>query len=110
MEMILGIVIGMIIWQFVMFVLQWCEMEDGWWSVPIPYLFLLMFKGIIYMIDFFKDLPLYWELMKWGYNPFSTSVGELQGLTDEQKHLLIDKACPRTKIALKRLFKFNRMS
>ena len=110
MEMILGIVIGLVIWQVVIFVLQWLEMEDTSWCCPIPYLFLLMFKGIIYMIDFFKDLPLYWELMKWGYNPFSTSIGELQGLTDEQKHLLIDKACPRTKIALQRLFKFNRMS
>ena len=98
MEMILGIVIGLVIWQFVVFVLQWYDMEDGWWV------------GIIYMIDFFKDLPLYWELMKWGYNPFNTSVVDLQGLTDEQKHLLIDKACPRTKIALKRLFKFNKMN
>lgn len=110
MEMILGIVIGLVVWQIVIFALQWLEMEDSWVSCPVPYLGLLLIKGIIYMIDFFKDLPLYWMIMKWGYNPFKTSVAELQSLTDEQKNQMIEKACPRTKIALKRLFKFNRMS
>lgn len=110
MEMILGIVIGIVIWQFVIFVLQRCEMEDGWWSVPIPYLFLLIFEGILYIVYFFKDFPLYWMIIKWGYNPFKVSVVKLQSLTDEQKSQMIEKACPRTKIALKRIFKLNRMS
>lgn len=110
MEMILGIVIGMVVWQIVIFVLQLCKIEDGWWSIPIPHLFLLLLKCIIVMIDFFKDLPLYLMLMKWGHNPFRISVTKLKNLTDEQKNQMIEKARPSTKIALKRLFKFNRMS
>lgn len=110
MEMILGIIIGLVIWQIVIFVLQWLQMEDGWWSCPVPYLGLLIFEGIIYVIEFFKDLPLYGLLIKWGYNPFKTSITELKGLTEEQKKLMVEKACPRTKNALKRLFKYNRMS
>lgn len=110
MEMILGIVIGMIIWQFTVFVFQQCEIEDNWWAAPIPYLFLLMFKGIIHIINFFKDLRLYWLIMKWKYNPFKISVAKLQSLTDEQKNQMIEKACPRTKIALERIFNFNKMN
>ena len=104
MKMILGIVIGIVIWQFVLFVVQRCEIENVWWSVPIPYLFLLMFKGIISIIDFFKNLPLYLMMIKWGYNPFKTSVAELQSLTDEQKKQMIEKAHSKAKITLKKIF------
>lgn len=47
MEMILGIVIGLVIWQFVVFVLHLLWMEGSRWTCPIPYLCLLLVKFLI---------------------------------------------------------------
>lgn len=104
-NLVLGILVGMLIWQFVMFVLQWFQLDDGWWTVPVPYLFLLIFEGILYAIEWFKDLPLYWYLMKKGHNPFRTSITKLCAMSDDEKAEMIKLAKPKTAKALKRMYK-----
>ena len=92
MEMILGIVIGLVIWQVVIFVLLWLQMEDTPWSCPIPYLCLLLVEFIILLWEGVLDIKVMIYYISIGKNPFKTSIKELNELPLEQKKKLVSLA------------------
>ena len=92
MEMILGIVIGLVIWQVVIFVLQWLQMEDTPWSCPIPYLCLLIVEFLILCWEGCVNLRAMIYFASLGKNPFKTSIKELKELPIEQKKKLVSLA------------------
>ena len=95
MEMILGIVIGLVIWQVVIFVLQWLQMEDTPWSCPIPYLCLLLVEFIILCWEGCVNLRAIIYFASLGKNPFKTSIKELNELPIEQKKKLVSFTHPK---------------
>ena len=102
--MILGIVIGLVIWQVVIFVLQWLQMEDTPWSCPIPYLGLLLVEFIIFLWEGVLDIKVMIYYISIGKNPFKTSIKELHSLTDEQKKKMIELSHPKHRKSLEKAF------
>lgn len=112
MEMILGIVIGLVIWQVVIFVLQWLQMEDTPWSCPIPYLCLLLVEFIILCWEGCVNLRAIIYFASLGKNPFKTAIKELCELPIEQKKKLVSLAHPkcRNKLEITLELKSRKMS
>lgn len=104
MEMILGIVIGLVIWQFVIFVLNWLQMEDTPWSCPIPYLCLLLVEFIILCWEGCLDIKVMIYYISIGKNPFKTSVRELASLEDKHKQKMLELSTPKHKKQLEKVF------
>ena len=83
--MLLGIIIGLIAWQVVVFILHCLDMEDSWLTVPIPY---LIFKGIEMVYNFclnLLDIEAYIYLISLGKNPFRMTISDLLALNEEQR-------------------------
>ena len=89
--MIKGIIIGILIWQVVVFILHWLDMEDSPLTTPIPFYCMKMIVIIDTSIKVLADWQAYLFLIKIGYNPFKIKISDLLALTDEQKTILIDK-------------------
>ncbi len=102
MEMILGIVIGLVFWQVVIFVLQWLQMEDTPWCCPIPYLCLLLVNFVILCWEGCVNLRAMIYFASLGKNPFKTSIMELKELPIEQKKKLVSLAHPKYRDMLER--------
>ena len=106
--MIKGIIIGILIWQVVVFILHWLEMEDSPLTTPIPFCCMKMVIVIDTSVKVLADWQAYLFLIKMGFNPFSIKISDLLALTDEQKTMLIDKTKNKTvKRNLINLFKKN---
>ena len=106
--MIKGIIIGILIWQVVVFILHWLDMEDSPLTIPIPFCCMKMIVVIDTSIKRLADWQAYLFLIKIGYNPFKIKISDLLALTDEQKTILIDKTKnKKTKRNLINLFKKN---
>ena len=106
--MIKGIIIGALIWQVVVFVLHWLDMEDSPLTTPIPFCCMKMIVTIDTSVKALADWQAYLFLIKIGYNPFKMKISDLLALTDEQKTILIDKTKnKKAKRNLTNLFKKN---
>ena len=105
MEMILGIVIGLVIWQVVIFVLQWLQMEDTPWSCPIPYLGLLLVEFIILCWEGCVNLRVWLYCASLGKNPFKTSIAEFCEMPLEQREKIVELAHPKYRNKLARMLK-----
>ena len=106
--MIKGIIIGMLVWQVVVFILHWLDMEDSPLTTPIPFCCMKMIVAIDTSIKVLADWQAYLFLIKIGYNPFRIKISDLLTLTDEQKTKLVDKTKNKTaKRNLINLFKKN---
>ena len=106
--MIKGIIIGILIWQIVVFILHWLEMEDSPLTTPIPFCCMKLIIAIDISIKALADWQAYLFLIKIGYNPFRMKVCDLLALTKEQKNILVDKTKnKKAKRNLTNLFKNN---
>ena len=104
MDMILGIIIGLVIWQFVILTLQWLQMEDTPWSCPIPYFCLLLVEFIILLWEGLLDIKVMMYYIKIGKNPFKTSVKELASLDDVHKQKMLELSTPKHRKQLEKVF------
>lgn len=106
--MIKGIIIGILIWQVVVFILHWLDMEDSPLTTPIPFFCMKMIVTIDVSIQALADWKAYLFLIKIGYNPFKMKVCDLLALTEEQKKTLLAKTKnKKAKRNLINLFKNN---
>ena len=103
--MIKGIVIGILIWQIVVCILHWLDMEDSPLTTPIPFCCMWL---VVKISDFFvsvQNIQAYIYLYKMGINPFKMKVSALLALTEEQKEILLAKTKNKqTKKTFKNLF------
>ena len=103
--MLVGIVIGLVAWQIVVFILHCLDMEDSWLTTPIPYLFLKLAEMIYNFCVNLLDFQAYIYLMTLGKNPFRMKVSELLELNEEQREKIIAKTVvKKAKRNLKNLF------
>ena len=112
MEMILGIIIGLVIWQFVIFVLNRLHMEDTSWACPVPYLCLLIVEFIILCWEGCVNLRAMIYFASLGKNPFKISIKELNEMPIEQKKKLVSLTHPkyRNKLEIALELKSRKMS
>jgi hypothetical protein len=106
--MLLGIIIGLVAWQIVVFVLHCLDMEDSWLTTPIPF---FVYKLVEMIYTFFLnllDIQAYIYLITLGKNPFRMKICDLLSLNEEQREKLITKTKgKRAKRNIKNLFKNN---
>ena len=106
--MFLGIIIGILIWQVVVFILHWLDMEDSPLTTPIPFCCMKLIVAIDIGIKALTDWQAYLFLIKIGYNPFKMTIYDLLALTEKQKKILLDKTKnKKAKKNLTKLFKNN---
>ena len=112
MNMFLGIVIGLVIWQVVIFVLQWLDMEDTYWCCPIPYLVLLLVEFIGLCWEGLVNLRVWFYCTTLGKNPFKTSIAEFCEMPLEQRKKIVSLAHKkyRNKLEIMLKIKSNKMS
>ena len=94
--MIKGIIIGVLIWQVVVFILHWLDIEDSPLTTPIPFCCMKMIIFIDTSVKTLAEWRAYLFLIKIGLNPFRIKISDLKTLTDEQKTMLIDKIRNKT--------------
>ena len=106
--MLLGILIGVLIWQIVIFILHCLDMEDSWVTTPIPYFCMKLCEFIKIFFLSLLDIQAYIYLMTLGKNPFHLKICDLLTLNEEQREKMIEKTkCKRAKNNLKKLFENN---
>lgn len=106
--MLVGIIIGLIVWQIVVFILHCLDMEDSWLITPIPYLICKLGEIICIFCLNLLDIQAYIYLISLGKNPFRMKITDLLGLNEEQREKLISKTKgKRAKRNITNLFKKN---
>lgn len=106
--MLLGIIIGLVAWQIVVFILHCLDMEDSWLTVPIPYLIYKLGEIICTFFLNLLDIQAYIYLITIGKNPFRMKISDLLSLNEEQREKLIAKTKgKRAKRNITNLFKKN---
>lgn len=89
MEMILGIIIGLVIWQIVIFILQHLQMEETLWCCPIPYLCLRLIDFITSCWICLVNIKVLFYCIRLGKNPFAMRIKELKELPLEQREKIV---------------------
>ena len=106
--MLLGILIGVIIWQIVIFILHCFDLEDSWVTTPIPYFCMKLCEFIKIFFLSLLDIQAYIYLITIGKNPFCMKLIDLLSLNEEQRKKLISKTKgKREKRNIKKLFENN---
>ncbi len=103
--MIKGIIIGILIWQVVVCILHYLDMEDNILNAPIPFFCMWLVVKISEFFVMIQDIQAYFYLFKIGINPFKIKISDLLTLTEEQKQILLAKTKNKQiKINLTNLF------
>lgn len=89
MMLVLGIIIGLVVWQIVVMAMEELDVYYDWWKFPIPYFAVTVFLSVVYFFNTLLDIRAYWFLWRIGINPFKTSVTELKAMSDEDKEKLL---------------------
>ena len=106
--MILGIIIGILIWQVVVCILHLLDMEDSPLTTPIPFFCMWLVVKISDFCIRIQNIQAYCYLLKIGINPFKLKISTLLALTEEQKETLLKKTKhEQTRKNLTNLFKKN---
>ena len=110
--MFLGIVIGLVIWQFVIFVFQWLDMEDTYWCCPIPFLCMVLVEFIGLCWEGCVNFRVWLYCVSLGKNPFKTPIAEFCEMPLEQRKKIVSLAHKkyRNKLEIMLKIKSNKMS
>lgn len=104
MEMILGILIGLVIWQVAVFTLLLLRIEDLCWVCPIPYFCFRLVEFIVSLWEMLLDIKAIIYFIKLGKNPFKTSIKELASLDDVHKKKMLELSHPKHKQQMEKVF------
>ena len=86
-----GIIIGMLIWQVVVYILHLLDMEDSPLNALVPFCWMWLLMKIGDLFIGVQNIQAYIYLLKIGINPFKLKVSALLALTEEQKQILLEK-------------------
>ena len=105
--MLLGIIIGICIWQLVVGVVVFIDpcFDETWITCPLFNVLLGLAESVILFFQALGNYKAYLYLFSIGKNPFRMKVSDLRNLTLEQKEELVNRSMGRYKNAMKRLIK-----
>lgn len=105
--MLLGIIIGICIWQLVVGVVAFIDpcLDETWITCPLFNVLLALVERVIMFFQALGNYKAYLYLFSIGKNPFCMKVSDLQNLTLEQKEELVKRSIGKYKSAMKKLIK-----
>lgn len=105
--MLLGIIIGIVIWQLVVGVAQWTENSEQWWVAPVPCLLLAIVAGFLSFCGGLQNIKAYIYLVKHGINPFHMTVSKLIEFDEIQRKEFLEICKGQYKNSIRTLFNKN---
>lgn len=105
--MLVGIIIGIAVWQIVVGIVEIAEpsCDESWITCPLFNILLVIVEHVIMFFQALGNYKAYLYLFSIGKNPFRMKVSDLQNLTLEQKEELVNRSMGKYKKAMKRLIK-----
>lgn len=105
--MLLGIIIGICIWQLVVGIIVFIDprFDETWITCPLFNVLLGLAERVLLFFQALGNYKAYLYLFSIGKNPFRMKVSDLRNLTLEQKEELVKRSMGRYKNAMKRLIK-----
>ena len=89
--MLLGIIIGICIWQLVVGVAQFFNFDDDWVKCPLFCILLAVATLTLELISAIQNWRVYAYLISLKINPFHLKMGNLRTLTEEQQDELLSR-------------------
>ena len=105
--MLLGIIIGICIWQLVVGVVAFIDpcFDTSWITCPLFNVLLALAERVLFFFQALGNYKAYLYLFSIGKNPFCMRVSDLQNLTLEQKEELVKRSMGKYQNAMKKLIK-----
>lgn len=105
--MLVGIIIGIVVWQIVVGIVEMVDpfWDETWVICPLFNILLVIVEHVIIFFRALGNYKAYLYLFSIGKNPFRMKVSDLQNLTLEQKEELVKRSMGKYQKAMKRLIK-----
>ena len=107
--MLLGIIIGICIWQLVVGVAQFFNLDKDWITCPLFCILLVVVEFALELISAIQNWRVYVYLISLKINPFWLRMSRLRVLTEEQQNELLSRSRGKYYNSLSFFFK-KRMS
>lgn len=107
--MLLGIIIGICIWQLVVGVAQFFDFDEDWVMCPLFCILLVVVQFVLELISAIQNWRVYVYLISLKINPFWLRMSRLRALTEEQQKELLSRCRGKYYNSLSFFFK-KRMS
>ena len=89
--MLLGIIIGICIWQLVIGIAQFVDFDEDWVKCPLFCILLALVSFLINLIHAIQNWRAYVYLISLKINPFWMKLSALRVLTEEQQKELLSR-------------------
>ncbi len=106
--MLLGIIIGICIWQLVVGVAQFFNLDKDWITCPLFCILLVVVEFVLELISAIQNWRVYVYLINLKINPFWLRMSRLRVLTEEQQNELLSRSRGKYYNSLSFFFKKNK--
>lgn len=90
-KMLLGIIIGICIWQLVVGFAQFFDFDEDWVMCPLFCILLVVVKVMLDLISIIQNWRVYMYLISLKINPFGLKMSRLRELTEKQQKELLSR-------------------
>ena len=104
--MLVGIIIGIVVWQMVVGIVEVADpfWDETWVVCPLFNILLWGIEQLINALTWVRNYKVYIFLISLRINPWRTKISDLQALTLEQKEELVERARGKFKTNLEFFF------
>lgn len=106
--MLLGIIVGICIWQLVVGFAQFFDFDEDWVKCPVFCILLLIVQFALELVSAIQNWRVYTYLISLKINPFWLRMSGLRALTEEQQKELLSRSRGKYYNSLKLFFKINK--
>ena len=92
--MLVGIIIGIVVWQIVVGIIEWVDpfWDETWIICPLFNILIWGVEQLINILTLVRNYRVYIFLISLGINPWRAKLSDLQALTLEQKEKIVEYA------------------